>query len=1160
MIDFEGANQLLNLGFRIGEQRAREQLEGAVAIHNILEKHRVAYLADEVGMGKTYVALATLALFRHFQPDFRVLIIAPRENIQRKWMKEAKLFAANNLRFTDLRNRSIDRQPVRSLVACENLIGLARECLLDPDRDFFMRLPSFSIPLGADSEGWRNLRDRLRECLPWLPDVLFDLRSKETFKQNFACTINCALPVFDLIIIDEGHNLKHGFSPEASARNQALARVFGHPSLKEERKKIPGYGPKATRVLYLSATPLEESYHQIWNQLDIFGLGDCFPELCHKGLDEEERKKCAAHFLVRRVTSVRTGEKELTKNQYRREWRAGGVFQHDEPIEVEDPRHRLIVALVQKKVAELLGSDRFNMSFQIGMLASFESFLETTKLKQKDEEQPVFDDAEQTDDQEERDGIDVRDLNRLARDYRRKFGHEMPHPKMDAVVKSLSDSWRTGRKNLLFVRRVNSVKELKRKLDELYDQWLMDELRRRLVPALIPRLEELYRLYHAEKLEAIDKKDIESPTEGPARSEDERETILDDRGGSDTFFAWFFRGDGPKGVVSGANIQQRFIKHSGAYSLFFERNHVADLLGIQPGQVLQTLALKLGISKEQAARQVNERAVHYLGRVKKQVSLDLFEAAQAAAVELLQKASGELGSQARVVWHERFRDSIRTPHALQVQDVTTRLEQTTFFTELQMPERCALREDIWPDSSLEIFRERFREREIRAQLLATAARLGHAFIDLYILIINRIGSFESRVREAAEDEDIHRNPITEYLELLETQMAAPIAGRNFRAFDELSEIGRNYELIMDVNAPEVRDQDLSTIGRAFGMILRQQQPVGGMYGQVNKTLVQQFRMPGYPLVLVTTDLMQEGEDLHSFCSSMQHYGISWTPSSMEQRIGRIDRVRSQTDRRLSLMIGDPSGPDLLQVYYPYLQDTVEVVQVQRVLERMNVFLRLMHEGLKNIDLGQRTIDLKKELILGRTSPISTHEKLQSAFPVPAWALKGEKRSLAVDEKAATAIVERFRSLASYSFHRLNIEWKDRNGSGIQMGTVRLTSGRIQPFALYLKSVGERPVLRCISPVGKVDIEETMDFIIESVSKSRIRLGAVQSDDESERSYNLTVEDDVILGDPQQDQARLEMLLRRVTSQADLLEQIHLPPLDQPLEKFENDLQKEGHNE
>jgi len=119
MIEVSTARRLLDFGALIGEgPRADEQLEGAVAIHNILEKNRVAYLADEVGMGKTYVALGAMALFRHFQPDFRVLVIAPRENIQRKWMKELRNFASNNVRFADFRNRTIDGEPGRPLVSC----------------------------------------------------------------------------------------------------------------------------------------------------------------------------------------------------------------------------------------------------------------------------------------------------------------------------------------------------------------------------------------------------------------------------------------------------------------------------------------------------------------------------------------------------------------------------------------------------------------------------------------------------------------------------------------------------------------------------------------------------------------------------------------------------------------------------------------------------------------------------------------------------------------------------------------------------------------------------------------------------------------------------------------------------------------------------------
>ena len=55
------------------EQLAAQQLEGTVALHNRLADSRVAYLADEVGMGKTYIALGVAALMRRFNPALRVL-------------------------------------------------------------------------------------------------------------------------------------------------------------------------------------------------------------------------------------------------------------------------------------------------------------------------------------------------------------------------------------------------------------------------------------------------------------------------------------------------------------------------------------------------------------------------------------------------------------------------------------------------------------------------------------------------------------------------------------------------------------------------------------------------------------------------------------------------------------------------------------------------------------------------------------------------------------------------------------------------------------------------------------------------------------------------------------------------------------------------------
>ena len=566
MIDVKTAGQLLDFGARMGSgPRADEQLEGAVAIHNILERHRVAYLADEVGMGKTYVALGALALFRHFRPDFRVLVIAPKENIQLKWMKELRNFAAHNVRFPDLRVVSIDRQPARSLVACDNLIQFVREVVVDSKRDVFLRLSSFSLALGDDVErkAWRRVRDELRHEVPWLPEEALDLRSKkDVFKDNFARAICCALPVFDLVIVDEGHNLKHGFKTGVAARNRVLALALGHPSEVGSNRLFPEYGPRAKRVLFLSATPLEESYRHVLNQLDVCGMDRGFRELADDKLTDEEKKHVAAKFLVRRVTTMRVGGQDLTKNQYRREWRRGGVHEHDEPIRVKDDRERLVVALIQKKVAELLGSEKFNMSFQIGMLASFESFLETTRLKRADDE-PVganFDDTDQTDDVKDdalrlaaREGIDVNDVNRLTRHYRSTFGREMPHPKMDALVASLSTAWTTGKKALVFVRRVKSVDELKRKLDEKYDEWLIPALRKRLPEKAWSRYDEIVTRYKSEKREAVDARAARASRPSDA-GEPEEETRLDDTGGTDTFFAWFFRGEGPRGVISGANV------------------------------------------------------------------------------------------------------------------------------------------------------------------------------------------------------------------------------------------------------------------------------------------------------------------------------------------------------------------------------------------------------------------------------------------------------------------------------------------------------------------------------------------------------------------------------------------------------------------------------
>lgn len=1148
MIDLQTAAKLLDLGTRIrSEARGREQLEGAVALHDMLSRHRVAYLADEVGMGKTYVALSVVALFRHYDPNFRVLFIAPRENIQDKWIKEFKNFIRHNVKFADLRVKRLDDQPARPLVKCGNLLDLAQEASTDPNRDFFTRMSSFSLPLSKDNEGWKRSREGIQRHLPWVTDDILPLRgNRDTFKDNFARLMCCVLPQFDLVIVDEAHNLKHGYSEHGSSRNRVLGMAMGHPSEKPDEKVFPGYGPRAHRVLFLSATPIEETYRHLWNQLDVFGLTRGFAGLIDGKVSEDEKKRIAAQFLIRRVTAIRSGGEELTKNLYRREWRRGGVYQHDEPLRVQDTRQRLVVALVQKKVSEILQSAQFGASFQIGMLASFESFLETAKVKKETEEQSNFDDADQTEDPHEREGVDADVINQLARDYRERFDNqELPHPKMDAVIDNLANAWMSGKKALVFVRRVASVKELKRKLDDRYDAWLLQLLRERLPIEVQRRFESIVAMYKKEKKDARAKGLDMSGAPGDSG---------DDRGGYDTFFAWFFRGDGPANVFSGAALQKRFIQQSTRYSTFFQDNHVMALLETRPTHVTSELARVLGMDVDALRLELQQQSAKFLsGKAKRHARADRFEAAQAAAIELLAKRAGPWQAKAKVIWHHRHQHLQQKHATTDAPEIGDFLELPTFFTELR--ERPDLRARLWPAPTEEDVDKAFREQEHRAQLLAAAARLGHAFIDLYVLTISRLRSLELGTHEDEEGLDGEKARIDAYLDLLAQQMNGATTGQPmFGAYNELSAITAHFDLILDVNDPDARDRAVLETTRAFGSLLREQQPVGGMSGHVNHTLVKQFRMPGYPFVLFTTDLLQEGEDLHTFCSSIHHYGISWTPSAMEQRTGRIDRVRSETDRRLSQREQAPSGEEMLQVYYPHLDDTVEVLQVERVLERMNTFLRLMHEGLSQGNNEQRKIDLAQEMVTGRRYIEPIRERLHSAFPVPTTIKNTtQEQGLAITASVATALRARFEGLRSHRYKKLAISWENKAAPGVLLGKVDLPNGRQQPFALYEQSNGAHLVIRCISPIGRLNLGESEEYVRSSISRLPVRLGAIRGD---EQSYNLTVENDVLLGTEATDAARVGLLIQRVVEHADQLEHDHLDGADQPLKSFRTDLEKE----
>jgi hypothetical protein len=841
---------------------ADEQLRGAVALHNMLQDQNVAYLADEVGMGKTYVALGAMALLRHFRPELRVMVLAPKENIQNKWIKEWKNFVSRVVKVEDLRVKAMGGYPARALVKVNSLVNLVTEASNDPDRDFFVRLTSFSLPVSSADGTLGKRKEQLLRAVPWLSPDLLDARNKERYKRNFARAVNCALPDIDLLIVDEAHNLKAGWKEgNSSVRNTVLGCALGGHPVQDDASCFKGYRRRVRKVLFLSATPIEYDIRQLWNQLDLLGFSDGWEELRDTKLDHQHHREVVRRLLIRRTAELSSGDNRLTKSEYRREWRGGGIATHDEPLRVATDRQRLAVALVQKKVAEVLGSGEHNHSFQVGLLASFESFLETVKSTalrtpeaDEDDDEVANEDAAFHRTPEEiaagretrRDGADIDAINNLAKHHLKTFGTEMPHPKMDAIVEELARSFTTGRKALVFVRRVASVDELQRKLEERYDALLFDRLRNALRgTALQSQMEGQIAAYRAERAEARHGMRARDEINRFPGDEDEPSSV-------DSFFAWFFRGNGPDGVRSGASIALDLEKASSAYSTMLEDNFVAAVLRVPPDQVVAAMAETLGENVAAIVERVGIEATRYIGskgsRITTRVRMRAF---QAGALYLLKEVAGRVGQEATVILRDVFATSIRDERLRKSEMGAEQwLAERTLFSELRL--RPALRALLWPERDEADFPVILREREIRRELMSTMIRKGHPIIDIFILIANRIGSIRKGAREVAEMD--LPSLATEILDELERQHIQEQG--QFNAFQELTESAAGFHLIVQLNAPELLDAELPRVPTILGKTLRAQRPVAGMAGKVNGEVVKQFRMPGYPLILVTTDLLK----------------------------------------------------------------------------------------------------------------------------------------------------------------------------------------------------------------------------------------------------------------------------------------------------------------
>jgi len=189
------------------------QAEGSAGIINRLNNFGLAILSDEVGMGKTFQALAVIAKQFKEKPNSKVLIIAPRYEVLRQWRDEE---------YNEFRDKHL------------------LDATILPSIDELGELSNFH-------NGFFSINENTTKS-----KIIF--AKTTSFQLNINIT-KCKQDIqkFDLIIVDEAHKFRT--SNKSVNRNKNATEIFRHIS---------------SKILLMTATPLHSKKSDIVNIVNVF--------------------------------------------------------------------------------------------------------------------------------------------------------------------------------------------------------------------------------------------------------------------------------------------------------------------------------------------------------------------------------------------------------------------------------------------------------------------------------------------------------------------------------------------------------------------------------------------------------------------------------------------------------------------------------------------------------------------------------------------------------------------------------------------------------------------------------------------------------------------------------------------------------------------------
>ena len=110
---------------------------------------------------------------------------------------------------------------------------------------------------------------------------------------------------------------------------------------------------------------------------------------------------------------------------------------------------------------------------------------------------------------------------------------------------------------------------------------------------------------------------------------------------------------------------------------------------------------------------------------------------------------------------------------------------------------------------------------------------------------------------------------------------------------------------------------------------------GSVPSESRRRLMLGFNSPFFPEVLIASAVMSEGVDLHLECRHVIHHDLDWSPSTLEQRTGRVDRIKSKAER-----VKQP-----IEIYEPYMAGMYDEKVYKVVKDRERWFNVVMGEQI-----------------------------------------------------------------------------------------------------------------------------------------------------------------------------------------------------------------------